>query len=444
MRTKAALDGTYRLMKNKKVTPEGLIEPHLQQSIARTCAYDRVLLVQDTTEVDLSKPERQIEGAGPLSAQSRRGFYLHPLMAYTTQGVPLGLVECLHWSRVSIDTTSSASEKRKRQKTVPIEEKESYRWVEMTRSGKQIARAQPSTEYVGISDSESDIYEVFSEVQEGPQNYHLLIRACYDRAITEDETLSPDTEPGESQKISGALKSSSPSFRIEIEVSARTAKMETEQRKRRQTRGSRRVLGEVRVARVTLRPPRRCKGKLPPISCNIVDVREIDPPDSEEPVHWTLVTTLPIDNEGSIREIIEAYKTRWSIELYFKTLKSGLGLEKLQYQTLPRYLNAVMPLLIVAWQVQMLTHVSRAEPDACCEDYVEAVQWQPLWLLSHPEKSLPESAPSIHEVMMMVARMGGYIKRKGQGPPGTNVVWRGMRRLEILTMAYAAFGQQNR
>jgi len=441
MRSKAALDGTYRLMDNKNVTPERLLEPHLRQSIARTSQHTRVLLVQDTTEVDLTNPSRQVEGAGPLEVHSRRGFYLHPLMAYTTKGVALGLTGILHWARKTIDTDSTSSQKTQRRKATPIEQKESHRWVKMTRLGKQIARENPHTEYVGVSDSESDIYEVFSELNECPGNYHLLVRACQDRAITNCEILSPENDGGNPLNISEALNAAPLSFSTEIKVRARTAKIGVEERGRRQTRESRTALAEVRAACITLRPPHRNNLKLPSITCNIVEVREINPPPSETPVHWILITTLPIHDQNAIKEIINAYEVRWYIEIYFRTLKSGMGLEKLRYHTLSRYINAVMPLMIVAWRVQMLTHVTRVEPDVSCEKFFETGQWRPLWLVTHSGQSLPDVPPSIQELLMMVATMGGYIKRKAQGPPGTNTIWRGLRRLEMLTLAYATFGQ---
>lgn len=441
MRTKAALDGTYRLMDNKKVTPQGLLEPHRHQSIKRTSQHARVLLVQDTTEVDLTNPSRQVKGAGPLEANSRWGFYLHPLMAYTVKGVALGLVGNLFWTRDSIDTSSTSLQKKQRRKATPIEYKESYRWIKMTRLGKQIAREHPQTEYVSVSDSESDIYEVFSELTACPENYHILIRACQDRAITDCKVLSPEDNGDNPLNISAALKAAPLSFSTEITVRARTAKIGIEDRGRRQARKARTALAEVRAVCVTFRPPARPNLKLPSITCNIVEIREINPPDSETPVLWTLITTLPVNDNESIKEVIEAYKVRWNIELYFRTLKSGMALEKLRYQTLPRYINAAMPLMIVAWRVQMLTHAARVEPDASCEEFFEKKQWHPLWLVTHPGKSLPDTPPKTQQFLNMVASMGGYIKRKGQGPPGTNTVWRGLRRLETLTLAYVTFGQ---
>ena len=127
------------------------------------------------------------------------------------------------------------------------------------------------------------------------------------------------------------------------------------------------------------------------------------------------MTTLPIDNKEDIQEIIDAYKVRWIIELYFRILKSGMGIEKLQYQTLPRYLNAVMPLMIVAWRVQMITQAARQNPHDSCEDYFDQHQWQPLYLVTHPDQPLPDHAPAIAECLLMVAMMGGYINKKSQG-----------------------------
>ena len=355
MRTKAALDGAYRLMDNQKVTPERFMEPHFHESIKRTAKHARVFIVQDTTEVNLTKPNRQVEGAGPLDADCRRGFYLHPMMAYTPSGVPLGLVDNIHWSRDQIDTSSSAEQKKLQRNAKPIEEKESCRWLKMTQRGMRLAQEHPQTTYVSISDSESDIYEVFSEANPRPENFHLLIRACQDRAIAKYEGTGVGEEPDAPRCISQALRMQSPLFEYEISVRARKAKTKVETRKRRESREQRAARVEVRACELTLRSPYRAARKLPNVTCRVVEVREVNPPEAESPILWTLVTTLPIDNKEDIQEIIDAYKVRWIIELYFRILKSGMGIEKLQYQTLPRYLNAVMPLMIVAWRVQMIT-----------------------------------------------------------------------------------------
>jgi hypothetical protein len=443
-RTKATLEGTYRLIDNDKSTPEALLDPHLRQTIRRTVQHRRVILAHDTTEVDVTKPSRQVKGAGPLATPTRLGFFLHPLMAFTPEGLPLGLASNHYWRRETVDTVSSLSQKRKKWKAKPIEEKESYRWVQMTRQGKAIARENPKTEYVLVSDSESDIYEVFEEMEDRPDNCHLVVRACHDRTILACQDGSTGDVSEALQTIEQALIAAPVSYKSHIQVRGRSAITTIEKRQRRVSREDRTAMVEIRATRVTFRPPHRKNRTFAPITLNIVEAREPNPPEGEPPVIWTLITTLSIDDENAIKLVIDSYKIRWQIEVYFRTLKSGMGLEKLQYQTLERYLNATMLLMIVAWRVNMLTHAARQDYETPCSDYFEDSEWKPALLVSRPGQPLPTEPPSIKQFLLVVAGLGGYINKPKQGFPGTTTVWRGIRRMEVLQEAYLAFGPDTR
>jgi hypothetical protein len=440
-RSKAALDGAYRFMNNPKVSPESLLSPHIERSIERTAKHPKIILVQDTTEIELTKPVQQVDGAGPLDDEEHRGFFLHPLMAYTTQGVPLGLVNNIHWTREKINTTSSPEEKRALCKQRPFEEKESFRWLQNTYAGQQIAEAHPETTYVSVSDSEGDIYEVFASSTAAPENFHLLTRACQNRALVADKSGLSLAVEGNAKTINALIATKPPQFSYDISVRARASKVKGETRKRKMARKERCAQVEVRSCQARLRPPHRAGGKkLPEVLCNIVEVREANPPKSCVPIIWLLVTTLPIDTEEQLREIIQMYKSRWLIELYFRVLKSGMRIEKLKYQKLSRYMNATALLMIVAWRVQMLTQAARYDGQADCKIYLDDNQWKPLHLVTYPGQTLPKVPPCISDCLTMIAVMGGYINKKAQGPPGTQTIWRGLRRLEMLTQAFDAFG----
>jgi hypothetical protein len=449
-KTTAALDGLYRFVRNANIKPSAVLEPHFQSSIARTTGYSRVALVQDTTEVDLTKPKRQVEQAGPLSSSLRFGFYLHPLVAYNTSGVSLGLVACHHWTRNSLDTESTPEEKKKKRVSLPIEEKESYRWLEMIRRGKEIAVKNPATEYVGVSDSESDVLEVLSEAVARPENYHLLVRACQNRAILDYEITYSDEQPAHgsasAKNIQEALDQSPVRLCSKVKVRSREAKTGVEKRARRVARSERTANLEIRAVAVTLRvrfaasSTELQESEERTIKLNVVQAREVSPPPGEEPVGWILLTTLPIETDAQLAEVIDLYKIRWNIEIYFMTLKSGLGLEKLKYRKLDRYLNATMFLLIVAWRVHCLTKSGRDEPEASCEKYFADAEWKSTWLVIHPRQPLPAQPPTMGEFMILVAILGGYVNRKQQGPPGVQTMWRGFRRVDTLAAAYRAFG----
>ena len=128
----AEMTGAYRLFENDKSTFEAILQSHVDSTRERIAAQSVVLLAQDTSEIDVTRPEQRMEGAGPLDGGARWGALLHPLHAFTPDGTPLGTIHALAWTR---DQASEpcASLSRGQRAAIPIEEKESYRWVESQR-----------------------------------------------------------------------------------------------------------------------------------------------------------------------------------------------------------------------------------------------------------------------------------------------------------------------
>ena len=442
VRDTAELKATYRLMNMDDLNPEALLAPHRQQTIARTAEHPRVLLIQDTTEVDLTRPRRQIKGAGPLTSNYSSGFYLHPLLAYSGEGVPLGVVSSHHWARQQLAVHETAAGKRRHNYRRAIEDKESFRWVQMVRQCNEVATQHPNTQYVCVADSESDLYELFAESENCSDNLYLLIRACHDRVVLDWEIADRQGSSADCRTISDVLSQSPLRYTTLVEVGPRKASA-SETKTRHKSRDARVADLEVRAATVTLQPPRRSGGtRLPAIQLNVVEAREASPPADTEPVHWMLLTTLPVTSEVDLKAILKDYAHRWLIENYFMTLKSGLGIEKLQYQTLDRYLNAVAMLMIVAWRVQLLTLAARLTPETHCDVYFEPAQWKSVWMIVNRGQVAPLESPPLCQFLKMVAQLGGYINKKSQGPPGVKTVWRGMKRMDTLTEAFNAFGPE--
>ena len=367
-KSKAALKANYRFVANPKNSPEAILNAHHQASIQRTTQFDDVVLAQDTTIIDLTKPNRQVQGAGPLESNDKRGVFLHPLYAMAENGLPLGIVAQVIWARDEIATERTREEKQRLRRQTAFEEKESSRWLEMFQSGEQIARANPGTNYIMVSDSESDICEIFTEADDLPENYDFVIRGCQNRAVV---------DCGDASNIDEALEDADMHFTSQANVSERTSKIVGEIRPRRKSRAPRIAEISVRARQVTLRGPARPGGKLSDVTLNVVEAVELDPPAVEEPIRWVLWTTLSIDSIVDIQRVLTLYSVRWNIELYFKTLKSGLKIEKLKYETLDRYLTALSMLMIVGWRVEYLKGATRHDPMASCEDYFSAEEWQP-------------------------------------------------------------------
>jgi len=429
-KNKAALKAIYRFVNNPNNSPEAILDAHNQASIVRTSEHDHVILAQDTTLIDLTKPNRQVQGAGPLESDEKRGLFLHPLYAMTDEGLPLGIVDQEIWTRDQIRTDLTKAEKEQLRKQTVFEEKESQRWLAMFQSGEQIARANPGTNYTVVGDSESDICEVFAEAPNLPKNCNFIVRGCQNRAVI---------DCGDAANIDQALQTAEIQFTSEITVSERVSKIAGETRPRRKSRSARLAKTSVRALEVTIRGPARLGGKLPDVKLNVVEVIELDPPEGEDPIRWVLLTTLPISSVADIQLVISSYSIRWGIELYFKTLKSGLKIEKLKYENLDRYLTALSMLMIVGWRVEYLKGAARHDPEASCEKYFSADQWQPAYFVHTDGDELPSEPLTISEFMLMIAELGGWQRRKSQGPPGSTTIWRGMRRMEAYADAFQAF-----
>jgi hypothetical protein len=155
----------YRFFDNARVNSDELLNPHRDATLTRIAEHPVVLVVQDTTEVEVTRASEIMEGAGPLNDESRIGFFDHALLVLTPDKIPLGVVDVdIHardWDEFR-ENQKDKKAKKQTQRTRPIEEKESYRWLEGLRVSNEIAEEVPKTQIVAISDSESDIYEFLS------------------------------------------------------------------------------------------------------------------------------------------------------------------------------------------------------------------------------------------------------------------------------------------
>jgi len=278
LQSKADIEGCYRFFNNEQVNPDRILQPHIEATRNRIDEVDFVLLVQDTTEIDLTRPEQQVAGAGPMDHECRRGAFFHPMIAFNVDGVPLGIVGQKSWTRQQISKASKAKRAEKRKRT-PIEEKESYRWLEGVHCAERTAAACPETTCVCVGDSESDIYEVFAAAASSDQeNLQLLVRAGQNRNTTENQDWL--------EEVRQAAKFADQS----VTVRSRKAKTNAPKSARRRSREARTAELEIRIATLELSRPVHGDRRFPKsLTVNVVLCEEVNPPADADAISWWTV-----------------------------------------------------------------------------------------------------------------------------------------------------------
>lgn len=431
----------YRFFENPAVEFDAILAPHRAATLARVRQQPTVILAQDTSELELTRPQQQVFGAGPLDAGARRGCFIHPLLAVTPEGVPLGTLWAQCWTREDAppETLDKAARDQQRRQT-PIEEKESQRWIDGMREAHAVAALLPQTEVIAVADSESDIYEmiVAGQVDESPtpaRRAHWIVRACQDRALRRDKNSPENTAKGVFDAVAAAPVRAT----YEVSVRGREPKVNCETRGRRQARESRQATVEIRACAVTLRAPHRPDRKLPDVTINAVLVREVHPPTGEEPIEWLLLTSLPIATTDEVLRVIKSYCLRWMIELFFRVLKQGCQVESRRFEYLDRVTRFLAVALLVAWRTLYVTRLGRDFPDLDCEAVFEPSEWKPVYQVTQKRRP-PKTPPKLQEMIRMVAQLGGYVNRPRSDEPGAETIWKGLQRLHDMALCWDTFG----
>lgn len=401
----AATKAAYRFFDNDKVTAEKILSPHQSTTKQRIAEQDLILAVQDTTYVDFSHHPKT-KGVGPIGTQTQNisGFVKHTTMAFTENGLPLGILTDSLWAR---DPQTVGAAKARKQR--PIEEKESYKWIAALKETVELTPLQ--SRVISICDREADIYEFFVEAEK--LSTEFVVRATQDRAITD-----------ESRRIREKVSRQPVAGRFSIEVTCR------------KTQQSRTAWVEVRFAKVTLRPPKRtkaqCEEKLKEVLAYVVWVSEVNPPNPKEAIDWLLVTNVRVFDFDSAFEKVQWYSQRWQIEVYFKVLKSGCQIETPRLAEKARLLPFLRLKSIVAWRLFWLSQINRFQPDVSCTTILANHEWKALYAIIHKTKDLPNKPPTVNQVVRWIGQLGGFLGRKSDGHPGVVVIWRGWQRLGDL------------
>ncbi len=403
--SRAKVKAAYRFLGNPEVRMEDVLQSHYTASAKRTREHKVVIAVQDTTTLNYSA-HPATKGIGFIGSRKEGGpigLLVHNTMAFSLEGTPLGLLDVQCWRRDREDYG-----KRHRRHNVPIEQKESYKWLKGLKALEKARKECPRTTIVNVADREADIYELFEQGAD-LKGIELLIRAESNRTLKDEH--GPLWEHMAKQPCVGIQEIQLPR---KGSRAARTAKL------------------EVRFSEVTIKPPKRKEG-LRAIRLHAIWAREIAEPKGSKPLQWMLLTTLRTSSFEEACERLRWYALRWGIEVYHRTLKSGCKIEDRQLGRADSIESCLAIDSVVAWRICHLTKLGRETPHAPCTVYFQEEQWKALVTYVTRNAVVPEKPPTLGEAIRMVATIGGFLGRASDGVPGTVTIWRGLQRLDDLT-----------
>lgn len=403
----AATKAAYRFWDNPRVDPDNIRAAHRDSTLERLPEHhdEMILSIQDTTSFDFTD-HPETAGLGYLAHSQRTGFWLHSALAVTASGVPLGLIDQQTWTR---DTATLGKRAWRNQKETA--DKESQRWLDSLAATEAALPAEQKV--LTVADREADFYDLFATPRR--PGSHLLIRAKPRRRVRHVERL-----------LGKAVRASAAVGTMTVDL------------KRGDDRPPRQATLTIRVATLEIAPPSTHPRRktLPHLRLTAILAEEESPPNGQKPVCWWLVTTLPIATLGEAEQAVRWYALRWLVERYHYVLKSGCRIERLQLETAARLERALATYAIVAWRLLRLTYEARRHPEVSCESVLPREQWQVLHRVVHKIDQVPVSPPGLREAVRQIARLGGFLARKGDGEPGVKTIWRGLRRLEDLVTGW--------
>lgn len=430
----AAAKAAYRFFDHDELNFNGLLAGHLQATWKRVGQRSvdaaPVLLLEDSTTFNFQR-HAPTEGLGPLGnvRSTDQGLWLHSTLALSAEGHCLGFVHAHCWAR-DPDKTGQRHQRHQR----AAQDKESHRWVSsLQKIAPQAAEQAPGRKLIRIADREADLWEVLAETRrhlQAGESLHVLTRSRHDRRV---EVLRTGTEPAnashtQEQSLWEALKQGHQAERQTLALPGRSA------RPGKEAAAARQADLEVRYCAVRVQPASRSEPtSQEAVACWAVEAREPQPPEGCEPLHWRLLTTWPVKDGQTAVEVLRWYRLRWQIEVMHKVLKSGLGFEQRGLRTGQR-LEAVLALsLIVGWRILGLMHQGRQEAtrQELASQVLEPDECEVLQMLRKAggRKLMREQGLNLQEASEEIARLGGWLGRTRDPPPGVVVLWRGLQTL---------------
>jgi Transposase DNA-binding/Transposase DDE domain len=425
----AAAKAAYRFFDNPRVTEHGVLAGHFAATAARIAASEGpILILQDTTEFIYNRAQPGKIGftktinagrykAGQPNVLTLCGVLMHSSLAVTLTGTPLGLTAVKFWTRTKFKGTL-ALKRHINPTRVPIETKESYRWLENLRQSTTLVGAPKRCVHVG--DRESDIYELYCTAQD--LGTRFLVRVQTDRLAERPADAAPH---GSAHRVFAQLAATPWAGRYCVTVNQdETAWL------------------QVKFAAIKTLPPVGKQKRYSPQLLTYIHALEEDPPPDRAPIDWKLVTNLPVDDFSAAVEKLGWYALRWKVEVFHKVMKSGCRAEEARLETAERLAKFLALVAVVSWRIFFVTMSARTEPDAAPDNVLTFAEITALNRIDASRTRPRLQLPTLAAYLLQIAMLGGYLARKHDPPPGNMVVWRGMTRLHDIALGISIGSRQ--
>jgi hypothetical protein len=419
---KAAIKGYYRMIEKpdeSALTMESILLPHRKMTIRRIQGQRTVLCIQDGSDLNYNNLD-DCEGLDVIGTTNQTGaisygLHLHSTIVVGTNGIPLGVLKAR-----TIPRKENSKKDKRLARDIPIEEKKTFTWIEHHRDIVEVAADMPNTRLIDVCDREADFFELFDEQRRNPR-VELLVRASHDRRI------DPET------KLFSGIRSTPVRSTLKVHVPRKSARPKKSKQKASPARKKRNTELEVRYMSFQMKPPRQLDDRKP-IDIWVVHALEKNPPEGNKAIEWFLLTTIKINSAEDAEQCLRWYCLRWQIEEWHRVLKSGCRIEDIAHKTAERLRRAIAINLVIAWKIMLMKHMSRDTPELPAE--VLFSDTEILTLEAYAKKKGHPPPDSLGAAVYIVAKIGGYLGRKSDPPPGNQILWRGYATFKFMCAGF--------
>lgn len=415
----AELEAFYRFVNNDGFSAADILEPHIEATVARVARAQAVVAIHDTTIFQYSKGRQDLG----ITNANHYGFAGHmALLVSAGDGLPLGVGYAETVRRTGEKWAKRNREGQRGRVHADDETRESLRWLR----GIQSIQGQfaQQADIVHVTDAEGDFFELLSSmnsdavrfvVRVGQQERNVIagqvewsLREVADKVAQQTTRMVTLSERKHPPRTNITKRLRHPDRR------ARVAKL---------------AIGSTTIA---LKPTRYSEVKSEAFKVNLVRVWEKRAPKGEPKVEWLLLTTEDVSTNDALLRIVDIYRMRWTIEEYFKALKSGCALERRQLESYEALCKVLALFIPIAYRLLLLRGIERATPAKKASAVLSPTELRIL--TSVPSNRELGSPKTVGDVLLHIARLGGHIKNNGA--PGWQTLAWGYEKLLMLRLGW--------